>query len=716
MVRHGSLLACSLLAIALLAAPGAVLAANPPALTNYQGVLRGADDAPLSGDFDMVFRFYDAESGGNEILIDRHLAADAKAVTIDGGLFSVALGGGQVADGSGTGIYLSLADLFRDFTGVWLEVQVGAETLSPRTQVLATGFALNASTAATAVTATTALSAATAVNATQLDGQPASFYLNTGATRQVKGGAVRFSTNDASAYVLESVASSGSPGALYAQGTNGACYLGIPNTGAYCGGNSYGGYFYDANESSYAYTGYNVYGLYAGGPTYGTYSTAWGSTGTGLFGSGPQYGLYASASGASGVGIYGYGATAAHFNQAGLPNTYTKIAYSGYGLLTHSYNGIHAWDYDDGGYSRIGDNPYKIHGNGSVSFVQNHPDDPDRVVVYHAPESSEVNVYTRGSARLVKGAARVALDPTFAWTANPDLGLTAHLTPRGEPVALAVTAISTREIEVRGPEGSDVAFDYWVTGLRIGFEEMPPVKHKEIESAIPSKASGKAIYDADPELRTFNALERYQSMDRDLGRAVDPSRRASTALRNRIGTSRRMQAPDAASEQAGIPAPGAAPSVVIDAPGNAPDFVRSGVSPTTDGRPVDPGGASPEPRPRSSERFAATSSIDIGDVVVIDAAARGVVRRSDREDDRAVIGIALTPAIGGWVEVAVGSVAEVRVDAGYGAIRTGDLLASSPAPGAAMRARSAEAGTILGKALEPLESGLGTIRVLVTLR
>jgi hypothetical protein len=64
----------------------------------------------------------------------------------------------------------------------------------------------------------------------------------------------------------------------------------------------------------------------------------------------------------------------------------------------------------------------------------------------------------------------------------------------------------------------------------------------------------------------------------------------------------------------------------------------------------------------------------------------------------------------------VGLVATVRADAGYGAIRAVDLLVSSPAPGAAMRAATTRPGTILGKALEPLESGLGTIQVLVVLR
>src|SRR5262249_52166270 len=105
-----------------------------------------------------------------------------------------------------------------------------------------------------------------------------------------------------------------------------------------------------------------------------------------------------------------------------------------------------------------------------------------------------------------------------------------------------------------------------------------------------------------------------------------------------------------------------------------------------------------------------------GDVVVLDPATRGAVRRSDREADAAVVGIALGPAVSGRVDVAVGLIATVRADASYGAIHAGDLLVSSPAPGAAMRAGNAAPGTLLGKALEPLESGLATIRVLVVLR
>jgi hypothetical protein len=109
-----------LAAFALLLVAFPALAASPPALTNYQGVLRGAADEPLTGDYDMVFRFFDAETGGDEILLDRHLASNAQAVTVNGGLFAVALGSGEVIDGSGPGTYASMADLFRDHSGVWL--------------------------------------------------------------------------------------------------------------------------------------------------------------------------------------------------------------------------------------------------------------------------------------------------------------------------------------------------------------------------------------------------------------------------------------------------------------------------------------------------------------------------------------------------------------------------------------------------------------------
>jgi hypothetical protein len=80
---------------------------------------------------------------------------------------------------------------------------------------------------------------------------------------------------------------------------------------------------------------------------------------------------------------------------------------------------------------------------------------------------------------------------------------------------------------------------------------------------------------------------------------------------------------------------------------------------------------------------------------------------------------------GGYVSVVtLGSFKMVKVDATLGAIQTGDLLTTSTTPGYAMKAAPVvvngveiyRTGTILGKALEPLDKGTGVIKVFVTLR
>jgi hypothetical protein len=66
--------------------------------------------------------------------------------------------------------------------------------------------------------------------------------------------------------------------------------------------------------------------------------------------------------------------------------------------------------------------------------------------------------------------------------------------------------------------------------------------------------------------------------------------------------------------------------------------------------------------------------------------------------------------------VTLGAFQAIKVDASYGAIRPGDLLVSSPTPGHAMRADDPRMGTVIGKALDSLETGTGAIAVMVTLQ
>ncbi len=137
-----------------------------------------------------------------------------------------------------------------------------------------------------------------------------------------------------------------------------------------------------------------------------------------------------------------------------------------------------------------------------------------------------------------------------------------------------------------------------------------------------------------------------------------------------------------------------------------------------------------------------------GDVLVL--SAQGRVERSKRPYDTALAGVyskkpgvlgdylkldddgsetdaafeARMERAGPRIAVGLMGILYVKVSAENGAIRAGDLLTTSSTPGHAMKAAPIlingveiyRTGTILGKALEPLNAGTGVIKVLVTLR
>ena len=80
---------------------------------------------------------------------------------------------------------------------------------------------------------------------------------------------------------------------------------------------------------------------------------------------------------------------------------------------------------------------------------------------------------------------------------------------------------------------------------------------------------------------------------------------------------------------------------------------------------------------------------------------------------------ATSAAPGGYMNVVtLGSYKAVKVDAGFGAIHAGDLLTTSPHAGYAMKVtdKAAALGAVIGKALSSLETGTGTVAVMVTLK
>ncbi|HKQ98805.1 MAG TPA: hypothetical protein VJV75_13085, partial [Candidatus Polarisedimenticolia bacterium] len=599
-------------------------AATPPALVNYQGVLRNAQDLPQNGSFDMTFRFFDAQTAGNEILVDAHTGGGGNPVTVTDGLFTVQLGGGTLSDGAGPGTYAGLAQVFLDYGSVWLETKVGSETLSPRQRVVSSPYALNAQS---------------------LGGQPAGNFIDTSSSAQTKAGALTcnggiegdnaggfgvqgiggaaggfFASQSGTSYAyvgsanfehygIKAVASDA--GGFFRDADNsGQAYVAYGDTGIWASGNNIGGQFSSAGHSGSAYVGWGDIGLYgwgdysggtfmnnlyitradvakgnfgieadgtycapfcgAGGhftniPYSGSAYAAIGDTGiyaTGSYQGGEffcdnlsghaqaaygDYGVVGYGHPSSGVngggghfvdsgtgsetyaGQYGYGifargsGTGGRFEHAS-GSSYAELGASAVGVigLGNSMGG-HFEHFPQYVYANVayynGSSLYTILGNGMKSFVQNDPLDPDKVVVFAALEGDEAGTYTRGTGRLTDGAAHIPLSPSFALVTNPDIGLTAHVTARGEAVPLTVASVTSDAIVVNGPSGSDTAFDFVVFGLRLGFEQHPPIQPRVSDSPPPAALSDEetaALDDRNTPLGRFAAMRRANGDDRPL--------------------------------------------------------------------------------------------------------------------------------------------------------------------------------------------------------
>lgn len=104
----------------------------------------------------------------------------------------------------------------------------------------------------------------------------------------------------------------------------------------------------------------------------------------------------------------------------------------------------------------------------------------------------------------------------------------------------------------------------------------------------------------------------------------------------------------------------------------------------------------------------------------------GVLIPSSKAYDPHVAGIVSTaPAVSlgtkeegnpGEALIAVAGRVPCKVDAANGPVEEGDILTTSSRPGYAMKATNPQVGTVLGKAMGTLESGTGTIEILVTLQ
>jgi hypothetical protein len=519
-------------------------------------------------------------------------------------------------------------------------------------------------------------------------------------------------------------------GAFDDSDSSGYAYVAYGDYGIDAQGNTAGGYFHDSNSSGHADVAYGDLGISASGNTAGgrfedstTSSYSYNGYGNyGIEGRGATSGAYFTENDAGGVA------------EAWLGRYYASSEYWGiraYGATGGAYLG----DNTSGDYARVGYDTYKAYGTGTNSFVQNHPQQQDRVIVYAAPEGDEVATYTRGTAKLVNGEAVVRLGETFQWVTNPDIGLTVHLTPVGEWADLYVASKSTTDLVVRSKDGkSNVAFDYLIYGLRIGFEEISIVQVKKEPSWIPSMKSHRDLYQTVPELQAFNALERFKAME------------TAANLRTAFDFSASQQLKTAIHEF--DPAVDTIPSEHDQNPASTSPTGKTSLQGSSDSRPLPIGmgrerqpapmpatapapdgtlpGVAPAPAiPASVSAFAVKEAVERGDILVVNPASGDELYRCQQASDPMVVGISASAAsASGEVPVFQYGTTWVRVDAQYGPIARGDLLVTSPTPGHAMMAQPKivegvpiyTSGTIIGKALEPLATGTGLIKVLVMLR
>jgi len=120
-------------------------------------------------------------------------------------------------------------------------------------------------------------------------------------------------------------------------------------------------------------------------------------------------------------------------------------------------------------------------GSAIKNFVEPHPLDDTKNIVYAATEGPEAAMYIRGTATLSEGYAQVDLPEHFYLLAS-EHGLTADMTPRSiDGRGLAIIDLTPQSLEVGELyEGKgNYSFDYTVYAVRKRYEDYVVVRDKE---------------------------------------------------------------------------------------------------------------------------------------------------------------------------------------------------------------------------------------------
>jgi hypothetical protein len=110
---------------------------------------------------------------------------------------------------------------------------------------------------------------------------------------------------------------------------------------------------------------------------------------------------------------------------------------------------------------------------GTKHFVEPHPTDAKKVIMYSSLEGREVGTYFRGTARIVNHQAIIEIPEDFRIVTDEE-GLTVQVTPIGGYSQVYIESQDLAQIVVKGSR--DVQFHYLVQGVRRAFKDLQPVQ------------------------------------------------------------------------------------------------------------------------------------------------------------------------------------------------------------------------------------------------
>jgi hypothetical protein len=125
---------------------------------------------------------------------------------------------------------------------------------------------------------------------------------------------------------------------------------------------------------------------------------------------------------------------------------------------------------------------------GTKNFVQPHPTDSTKKIVYVCAEAGEALTMVRGNAKTINGVSVIDLPDHFALVTSNKTELTTQVTVKKVPAVLFVDTASKERIVVKMKyedyrNYGDVGFSYFVQGVRAGFEDHAAIQDVDNEDS-----------------------------------------------------------------------------------------------------------------------------------------------------------------------------------------------------------------------------------------